>query len=158
MKSPGPSGHRSFIAGILASALSITSRLMRHNWRRGGIRPDGSRQRRSAGRKWSENQAATQGNPVIVLALLVVLAMLANRETLPLSSLGCIGMYNVTREQSSLTGMTCHSAPDNTIDLIKSILKEKWDFNGDNFSDLDLNDLEEMLFEDVFDPSSDDLL
>jgi hypothetical protein len=157
MKSPAPPDHRSFIAGMLASALSITSRLMRHNWRRGGFRADRARQGRYAQRKFPEDDAAASGNRVVLLALLTLVAMLANRETLPFSSLGCVGMYSITNPPSAPAKSTCHAATDRKIDTIKIALAEELAIISEEFSDHDFDDDDGFSFDGATEPTSDDL-
>jgi hypothetical protein len=139
MKSPAPPDHRCFIAGMLASALSITSRLMRHNWRRGRCRAD-ARQSRCAQRRFFEGDVAAPGNPVILLPLLILLALLANREALPLSSLGCAGMYSITDPPPSSANSTCHAAIDHKINAMMISLQQEFglvleEYSADYFDD-----------------------
>jgi hypothetical protein len=157
MRSPGPPVQRSFIAGMLASALSITLRLKRHNWCRGTVRPNGSRPHRYAQRKLSGDEAATPGNPIILSSLLILLALLANREMSPFSSLGCVGMYSVIRTQSNPSAQACYAASGHGINSITAALEEKLELIPKELSNRDPDDVEELLFDDIFDPPSGDL-
>jgi hypothetical protein len=141
---------------MLASALSITSRLMRHNWRRGGTRSEGQRRDRRIARSWAEDQAAARNNPVILLALLVLLAMLANRETLPLRSLGCVGMYSVTGDWGGSEERSCYTPSISRIEIIKDDIQRTLELVQVDFSEPDFDNMEELLFDDGFGASADD--
>jgi hypothetical protein len=157
MKSPSPSGHLSSVFGMLASALSITSRLVRHNWRRVGTRSDGSKDTSSARRRSPEGQATASGDPVILLALLILLGMLANRQALSLSALSCRGMYSVIEQRSRTSEQSCSIAFADKLTSIKVILKEEMGFPSEDASEDDLSDTDDLFGEDIFDPPPHDL-
>jgi len=157
MKSPAPPDHRSFITGILAAALSITARLMRHNWRRGGCRADAARQSRCALRKFFEGDAATPGNPVSLLPLLILLAMLANREALPFSSPGCGGMYSITDPPPSSANSTCYAATDRRINVMMTALEQELGIVPEEYSATDFDDSDDSLFANMSDATANDL-
>jgi hypothetical protein len=142
MKPASPSSRRSAMSGMLASALSITARLARHNWRRTRIRRAASSESGRALRKGPRGRVAASGDHIILLTLLILFVMLANRQMPSHSPIGDNGLYD--------TAVT-HMAT-----AVKTAFVGNMDLSSEGISSRDYADLEEFC-EDIFDPSQDDL-
>jgi hypothetical protein len=142
MKSPSLAGQRSSLFEMLASALSITSRLMPHNWHRTRPRSERSNIADPGPYKSPRGRAAASGDPIILLALLVLLGMLANRQMPSLSSASCRGMHSAIEQHLPTNYQSCYVAFESKLTSIKTILQGKMgtpqnDIGNDDFYDGD---------------------